>query len=119
MGSDKPHIHTYITRKLASLPEEMDLEQVAEIADRIYDSDPQKGVYSTSDSTPTGICSNRMLCIENNMEVLTIQLKNIMRRQNNQNFPGSRTDIGKRSKSPHRSRNQSNFFPGVPININA
>lgn len=79
----------------------MNLERVAEVADRIHDVDPNKCVYSTTpDSTPTDGYSNKRLHTETNMELLTIQYQDM----SSQNFPRPRADFRERSKSPCKNR---------------
>ena len=50
-------LHTHTTQILASLPEDLDLERVSEIADGIHENNQNQNVYATSynstnDATP-------------------------------------------------------------------
>lgn len=100
LWTDKLNTHT--TQILASLPDELELEKVSEIADKIHDNSQDQNVYATTTQTNTpDKVTELSQCITN----LTMQVQNLM------NFQESQRSRPYRSSSRHtRTRSRSNSF---------
>ena len=118
LWTDKLHTHT--TQILASLPEDLDLERVSEIADRIHENNQNQNIYATSynssndakpRNTPTPTNTSQtttpgMLTeLLQGMENLSLQVQNLVKLKASQH---SRPD---RTSPQNRRRNRSNSPP--------
>ena len=119
LWTDKLHTHT--PQILASLPEDLELERVSEIADRIHENNQNQNVYATSYNstndatprntpTPTNTTSqtttpDMLTELLQGMENLSLQVQNLVKLKASQH---SRPD---RTSSQNRRRNRSNSPP--------
>ena len=111
---------THTTQILASLPEDLDLERVSEITDKIHDNNQNQNVYATSYNstndktprnapTPTNTTSqtttpDRLTDLLQGMANLTLQVQSLVKFQA---FERSRPY---RTSSRRRSRSRSSSF---------
>ena len=119
LWTDKLHTHT--TQILASLPEDLDLERVSEIADRIHENNQNQNVYATSynstnDITPRNTTTPTITTSQTTtpgmltellqgMENLSLQVQNLVKLKASQHSSPDRTS------SQNRRRNRSNSPP--------
>lgn len=72
-------LHTYTTQILASLSDELDLEQLAEIADKINDNKPGEAVFTTIQTPNVASISNpdNLMQIKESIANITLQVKSL------------------------------------------
>lgn len=104
-------LQTHTTQILASLPDDLQLEKIAEIADKIHDNNQDKNVYATSHA-PTDTAtltdkSSELSQLYKQMANLSLQVQSLVQAQKSQR---SCPTFRNRSYSPHRRRSRSNSF---------
>lgn len=85
--TDKLQPHT--TQILASLLDELELEKLSEIADKIYDNNQDKSVHATSYSTTNTSRmdkSKKLSQLEKNIVNLPIQIQSLIQNQKFSSF---------------------------------
>lgn len=107
-------LHSQTTQILALLQDDLELEQLAEIVDKIYNNKPMGTVF-TAIQTLSIISvndSHKLICIKESLANLTLQLKTLQHTMQQQKFTpttSARWSQSPRHRSTSTSKNKNNY----------
>ncbi|CAE1286036.1 unnamed protein product [Acanthosepion pharaonis] len=110
-------IHGNTIQILASLPDEIELQKLAEIADKIADNQPASPVYAATQRQPVAsvVDADDMRKLSDRLAQLSIQLQDIQKSMQQQkcNFTNRTPPESRRRRHRSLSRNRENYQDNV------